>query len=95
MSISINNLSTQPHPHHASFVPRASSIVSATVVAQVFEGEVVPFETNSDGSVDGRLFAAWLDDAGQQALRAFDACSAPVKAAPRARRARERVATAG
>lgn len=95
MSFSINKLITQPHPHHASFVPRASSVVSATVIAQVFDGEAVPFETNADGSVDGRLYAAWLDDAGQQALRAFGECSAPVKAAPRARRARERVATAG
>jgi len=75
-------------------VPLASSVVSATVIAQVFEGDVIPFETNADGSVDSRLYSAWLHDAGEQALRAFDACSAPVKAAPRARRARERVATA-
>ena len=96
MSFSINTpIAQQPHPHHPSFVPRAASVVSATVIAQVFDGEVVPFETNVDGSVDGRLFSAWLDDAGAQALRAFDECSVEVKpVARRVRRVRERVATA-
>lgn len=50
------------------------SAVSREFLAQVFEDEPPPFETNPDGSVDMAVYLAWLNEAGRMALQAFDEC---------------------
>jgi hypothetical protein len=72
-------VAAEVHPHHPSFTPKASAVMSAAVVAQVFEDQPVPFALNADGSVDRAVYLAWLNDAGLRALAAFDECSEPVK----------------
>lgn len=57
------------------YVPPESNVVSGEVLAVVFEDKPLPFNTNSDGSVDLNVYMQWLANAGQAALLAFEECS--------------------
>jgi len=56
------------------FVPDIGSVVSPEVLAQVFEDQQLPFQTNPDGSVDMSVYLTWLNQVGCVALQAFDEC---------------------
>lgn len=54
------------------YVPPSSSVVAPGVLAEVFEDGVVPFTTNSDGSVDWTVYQAWLRETWAGGMVQFD-----------------------
>lgn len=56
------------------FIPDKNTVVSPEALAQVFEDQKLPFQTNPDGSVDMSVYMTWLNEVGRVALQAFDEC---------------------
>lgn len=75
----MDTVAAQAAAHRPSATAAASLVVDAAVVAEVFDGESVPFPLNPDGSADRSVYMAWLNATGMRALAAFAECSEPAK----------------
>jgi hypothetical protein len=54
------------------YVPPTSSVVAPSVLAEVFEDGVMPFATNTDGSVDWSVYQGWLRETWAGGMAQFD-----------------------
>lgn len=54
---------------------KEGTLISAKTVQMVFKGKALPFQANSDGSVDKDVYLQWLYGVGREALKVFDESS--------------------
>lgn len=56
-----NQIASRINPECGHFVPAPADVVSPAVLAQVFGGGPMPFQTNADGSVPAAVYMQHLE----------------------------------